>query len=93
MARFSGTGLACSLTSLRAIDTQGSLLYDLPSLAISGARNFPPPASEGLWGAKTVKEWNMERLKEGKDGYAGVLPSRALIRDNDRPGYKRADPK
>merc|ERR1712000_791673 len=50
-----------------AIDIQGSLLYDLPSLAISGTRNFPPPASEGLWGAKTMKEWNTERLKEGLD--------------------------
>ncbi len=40
-----------------------------------------------------MKEWNTERLKEGKDGHAGVLPSCALIRDNDRPGYKRTDPK
>ncbi|KIX00023.1 uncharacterized protein Z518_10950 [Rhinocladiella mackenziei CBS 650.93] len=44
-----------------------SLLYDLPPMVTLRARQLPLPAPEGLWEARTAKEWNAERLKQDLD--------------------------
>ncbi|KAJ9618341.1 hypothetical protein H2204_013072 [Knufia peltigerae] len=68
-----------------AVDTQGSLLYDLPPMVTLRARQLPLPAPEGLWEARTAKEWNAERLKQDIDQNPLSLDDwvEILYRDDD----------
>ena len=60
-----GLTTALWLTCSWAIETQGSLLYDVRSMVTLRTRQLPIPPSEGLWEALTIKEWHAERLKQG----------------------------